>query len=206
MLDGPAENPLKGLYLTRIYRDEPFRVVSDLPKDEAIAICSKFAPGRRMADKLGDQEAYMEGRIETENWLRSSAANAGVDIRKQNPVYFCLTTEPQEGKAQHGMKAISIPAEKFDLSCCSFTYGDSMGNHTTVLPEGVQPHPLQGAVLNAEQTAQAIKSFGLQGDYINGGRYIEVQVWANPAEATTMDLKTITAAAPARPLSSSSTP
>jgi len=199
------ECPLKGLYLTRVYREEPFRVVSDMPKAEAVAICSKFAP-QRHCGKKGDQEAYMEGRIETENWLRESAASVGVDIRKQNPVYFYLTAEPPETTLPDGKKTISFPAEDFDLSCCSFTHGDSMGNHTAKLPEGVEPHPLQNAVLNAAQTAQAIKSFGINGDYINGGRYIEVQVWADPREAAGLTAATTpVTSAPARALNSSST-
>jgi hypothetical protein len=197
MPDSSVPNPLQGLYLTRLYREgsEPFEVVTDKPKTEAIALCSKFASQRRVGDKVGDQAAYIEGRIETENWLRAGAQSAGVDIRKQNPVYFCLTTEPQTVGPHTGLKAISIPADQFDLSCCSFTYGDSMGNHTVKLPEGVEPHPLQNAVLNAEQAAQAIKSFGLGSDYIKGGRYVEIQVWANPAEAA--GLKTQGAATPA---------
>jgi hypothetical protein len=174
-------HPLKGYYLTRVYHEgaDPFQVISDLSMEAAAEMCAKVAPHRRVAGKKGDHHAYMQGRLETEDWLRENASAVGVRIDKQNPVYFTLTREPQEDKAPAGRKVISIPAEQIDLSCCSFTYGDSM-NRTSSSPQGFQPHPLEGTVLNAVQAAAAITSIGIKGDYLNGGRYFEVQMWANP--------------------------
>ena len=178
-----TDHPLKGLYLTRHYREgsDPFAVISDLPRETAIELCTKFASQRRVGDGSGGQAAYFDGRIETENWLRESAQNAGVEIKKQNPVYFTLTTDDQTLKAHDGMKAVSIPAEQADLKSCSFTFGDSMGNRTSNAPPE-SAHPLQDAVLNAGQAAKAIATYGIAGDYLNGGRYIEVQMWAQPDE------------------------
>ncbi len=179
-----ADSPLKGLYLTRLYnaKSDPFAVVSDLPRDQAVILCADVAPWRRVGDGSGGQEAYFDGRVETENFLRDSARAAGVDIKKQNPIYFTLTAEDQTDKAPQGMKAVSIPAEQADLKSCSFTFGDSMGNrHVHEKPETT--HPLQDAVLNARQIAMVVAKEGLPGDYIKGGRYIEAQMWtAPPAE------------------------
>ena len=180
-----ADHPLKGLYLTRLYHPgtDPFAVISDLPRAEALELCSKVAPHRRVGDGSGGQEAYLDGRIETENWLRESAKNAGVEIAKQNPIYFTLTAEDQTDKAPNGMKAVSIPAERVNLKSCSFTFGDSMGNRTSNAPPDAA-HPLQDVVLNVAQAATLIASNGIPGDYIKGGRYIEVQMWAQPGAET----------------------
>ena len=183
-----ADHPLKGLYLTRLYHEgcDPFAVVTDQPREQALETCSKFAPWRRVGDGEGGQEAYLDGRIETENLLRESARNAGVDIKKDHPVYFTLTTEDQTDKAPNGMKAISIPAEQVNLKNCSFTFGDSMGNRTSNAQKEAA-HPLQDAVLNADQAAKAIQTYGIPGDYIKGGRYIEVQMWAQPQAAENLN-------------------
>ena len=195
-----ADHPFKGLYLTRLYHEgcEPFAVVTDLPRDEALAYCEKFAPWRRVGDGAGGQEAYLDGRIETENWLRMSAQSAGVDIQKQNPIYFTLTAEDQKDKAPEGMKAVSIPVNSAILKYCSFTIGDSMGNRTSNAPQEAA-HRLQDVVLNAAQAATVIDADNIPGDYIKGGRYVEVQMWVRPsAEDTTP------ATAPASPAAKAS--
>jgi hypothetical protein len=176
-----ADSPLKGWYLTRVYQEgaAPFEVVTDKPRGEAVGLCSKFAGHRQVAGHPDDQEAYMDGRIETENWLRDSAKAAGVDIRKQNPVYFTLQQYPHRDEdLKPGKRAVSIPATQADLSACSFTYGDSVGNRTSTSSEG--PGPLDGVVMNAQQIARLLETTKVEGDYIKGGRYIEVQMWAVP--------------------------
>lgn len=192
-----AEHPLKGLYLTRHYngQSDPFEVITDKPFDEAVALASKFAGKRYVNGRKDDQEHYMRVRLETEDWLRSNAEALGIDIRKQHPVYFVLTTEPQEDKAKNGMKAVSFPAEQFDLSCCTFTYGDSMGNRNT--PDGEAPNPLAGRVMDAKGASDAIKAHGMPGDYISGGRYMEIQIWAHPPDAVLPAAKASTPTAPA---------
>jgi hypothetical protein len=175
---------------------DPFAVVTDKPREEAVTLCSKFAGHRQVAGHPGDQEAYMDGRIETENWLRDSARAVGVDIRKDNPVYFTLQKYPHRDEdLKPGKKAISIAAEQVDLSTCSFTYGDSVGNRTSTSREG--PGPLDGTVMNAQQIAKVLETMPVDGDYIKGGRYIETQMWETPA------LPTAPAAKPAVKASSS---
>lgn len=198
-----ADYPLKGLYLTRLYHEgcDPFAVVTDLPREQALEYCAKYAPWRSVGDGSGGQEAYLDARIEVENLLREAARNAGVEVRKQHPIYFALTPDDQTNKAPDGMRAVSIPAEHADLKNCSFTFGDSVGNRTSNAPPEAA-HPLQDAVLNAGQAAKAIATYGLQGDYIKGGRYIEVQMWAVPQTAT----PPANAAKPAVKIRSSATP
>jgi hypothetical protein len=194
-----ADPPLQGYYLTRVYREGsgPFDVVTDKPRAEAVALCSKFASHRQVAGHPGDQEAYMDGRIETENWLRTSAQAVGVDIRRDNPIYFTLQKYPHRDEdLKPGKKAISIPVEEVDLSTCSFTYGDSVGNRTSTSREG--PGPLDGVVMNATQIAKLLETTKVDGDYFKGGRYIEAQMWETPAPESAS-----TAAKPAVKTSSS---
>ncbi len=176
-----GENPLKGYYLTRVYKDDdPFTTVMDLFRADAVAMCEKLAPNRHV-DTPG-QAAYLEEREEVENWVRESAKAVGVDIKEKNPIYFALTTEPE--KSTPGRHVISIPADQIDLSRCSFTFDDSFNNYSFVETHGeksgVDPHPMHGVVLNADQAAKAIKKYGVLGHYDDKRRYIEVQMWDRP--------------------------
>ncbi|MBI1214365.1 MAG: hypothetical protein GC185_00935 [Alphaproteobacteria bacterium] len=173
----PDDSPLAGYYLTRVYHGnaEPFAVVTDQQAATAVEFCSKFAPCRSVGDGSGGQEAYLDKRREVEDWLRQTARQEGIDIRKQNPVYFTLTKEPQDSTLNDGRKVLSIPAEQIDLSVFSFTVGDSMGNFLG--PER-DDHPLRLAVLTARQVEKIVEKEGVSSDYLKGGRYIEVQMWA----------------------------
>jgi hypothetical protein len=201
----------KDLYLTRLYHEgsDPNASVLKLPREEAIKKCEELAPWRRYGGKEG-QEAYLDGRIETENLLRESARNAGVDIKEPHALYFTLTAEDQTKMAPAGKKILSIPVEKANLKNCSFTFGDSMGNRTPGAPTDAA-HPLQDVVMNADQIAKVVAKEGIPGDYLKGGRYIEVQMWADipaeytkPAAEVTVAPVTAAPATPAKPVAKSS--
>jgi hypothetical protein len=178
------KNPLKGYYLTRVYKgDDPFMTIMDLFREDAIAMCRKKTPYRRANMRKDDDPiaAYYDERLATENWLRENARTAGVDIKAQHPIYFALATKPEP--ADSGRNAVSIPAEEVDLSNCSFTFDDSFINYACVEKRAYdsEEHPLRGVVLNAEQAAAAVKKFGLLGTYDKGSRYVEVQMWSRPS-------------------------
>lgn len=183
---------LEGWYLVRAYHKdaEPFAVLTDVLRENMAEICEKVAPVRTPG--LAEDYDYMEERREVENWLRESAKAGGVDIRKENPVYFALTRDPEAfasymqkpmpGYPQRAdREVIVIPASEADLSACSFTYDDSFGSHSAISGEdqGVSRHALHGIVFNAKQMTEALKIHGEPGS----PRYIEVQMWDKPSIA-----------------------
>jgi hypothetical protein len=188
-----SDNELDGYYLVRAYNPdaEPFAVLTDL-RENAADVCKKARPGIG-AEKDYD---YMKERAEVENWLRGGARAIGVDIRKENPVYFVLTRDPEAyaGYARRPMsgnserakkKVIAIPASEIDLSACSFTFDDSFPSYK--ISRGLPlngcagpRHPMNGLILNAKQTLTALKTYGepkTDGMPHGAFRYIEVQMW-----------------------------
>jgi len=196
-----SNNELDGYYLMRAYHKDadPCAVVSDLLRENAADVCEKIVPWRW---KSGGHD-YIEKRITVENWLRENARTIGVDMRKENPVYFSLTVDPEylsswlyHAKAFSGMKVVAIPASEVDLSICSFTYGDSFEVHRNAVAvaqyDPLDPlrdrslqwpydYSLSRTVLNAEQLPEGIKFCGEPHPLT--GRYIEVQMWDKPSMA-----------------------
>ncbi len=185
-----SENPLKGYYLTRVYTQDgnPFQTVMDLVREEAAALCKRVTPNRRVGgavEEADQQIAYIDARVGVEDWARESAKAVGVEIKKEHPIYFTLTAEPETSAP--GRKVISIPAENIDLSCCSFTYGDSFNNSPKASPAAPPgkpttaiPDSLHGTVFNAVQMKKVVEKYGVPGIYEKGQNYIEVQMWARP--------------------------
>ena len=186
---------LDSYYLVRVYHEDadPFAVLTDL-RENLADICTIARPEvvRSLAE---DGYDYMAERKEVEDWLREGARAGGVDIRKETPVYFVLTRDPeafannyrrQRGSGVSDRKAIIIPASEMDLSACSFTYDDSFPGHKVSqgipLRGGLEPHPLSGIIFNARQMAEALKIHGEpKTDVPSGFRYIEVQMWDKPS-------------------------
>jgi hypothetical protein len=190
-----GNNGFEGYYLVRAYHPDadPFAVLSDLLRENIVDVCEKARP-EIVQSLVKDGYDYMEERREVETWLREGARAGGVDIRKENPVYFALTRDPiafannyRRARDPHksDRNAIIIPASEMDLSACSFTYDDSFPGHKVSrgvpLRGGLQPHPLCGVVFNAPQMAEALKTYGEPKPAVPGGfRYIEVQMWDRP--------------------------
>ncbi len=194
--DSGAGNQSKwsGYYLIRSYHKDagPYDVVTDLSSDEAIATCESKEPGRgreeqTAADGTRDQNGYMQMRIKTENWLRENAREAGVDMQKQNPVYFAFTREPERftetmAKRRQDTKTVIFRAEELDLSNWSFTMDDHFfadhdnGAEGTKELSGFSPHPLHGRVLSAEQLLAAIEEHGYPENEMTHN--FEAQMWA----------------------------
>jgi hypothetical protein len=193
-MSGKDKNDLDGWYLVRAYYKDapPFAVLTDL-RENAEDICKKVRTGIGAAKDYD----YMKERAETETWLQQGAQAAGVDIRKEHPVYFVLTRNPEAyanwalkpmpGNSQRAERKIMIiPASEVDLSTSSFTYDDSFPSHQVSLGiplrSGLKPGPLDGIIFNAQQIAEAVKIYGEPKPPVPGGfSYIEVQMWDKPS-------------------------
>jgi hypothetical protein len=191
---------LDGYYLVRAYYEgaDPFAVVTDMPCEKLTDIFKKATPERVEGPNRGcDDYDYMERRTEIENWLRDGARAIGVDIRKENPVYFALTRDPEafardfrwgvDASLRSERKFIVIPVSEVDLSTCTFTHDDSFISHKVFAGRlGSVPHPLQGIVFNTQQIVEALKTYGEPGEL----RYIEAQMWDRPSAAVKAAAKT----------------
>lgn len=163
------KNELEGWYLVRAYVDaDPFATVMDLPREEALDVYKKIAPA--VLENLAKGHDNLKSRQKFENGLREKARVSGVDIRKENPVYFVLTRDPQAAGATlqpmanvADKKVIVIPASVVNLSTCSFTYA----------PHRDVPHAIDEAFCNAQQIAEVVKTY----DEPAVGRAITVQMW-----------------------------
>lgn len=194
MSDEEISNKLQGYFLVRGYHKDasPYAIVTDLSMEEAVALCEAVEPERGM-DELSeegvrDQDGYMQRRIQTENWLRDAARASGVDMAKDNPVYFAFTREPERftdtmNARRPDTKIVIFPAHELDLSTWSFTMDDhffaaldSDAAQEGVL-DGYESHPLHRKVLSASELVAAIDEYGYPEDEFKHN--FEAQMWAD---------------------------
>jgi hypothetical protein len=185
-----SQNPLAGYYLIRGYAKDQDCLSSlmDLPPDEAVAAMKKIHPTRGIgpADQDGNrpQKKYYADRKTTDDWLRENAGGtAGVAMERKNPTFFALTKDPDglvKKMSAAGHDLLVVAAQDADLSRWSFTFDDSMGSFLSTRGQSVflpDKHPMHGKVLNAQQLAAAIETYGTaQSD--GGTRNIEAQYWS----------------------------
>jgi len=150
----------------------PFATVMDLSREEALDVYKKVAPV--VVDNLAKGKDHLKQRKDIENWLREGARASGVNVRRENPVYFALTRDPEAvGAVLQPMsnaadkKVIVIPAVDADLSVCSFTYA----------PHRDVSRTMDEVICNAQQIAEIVKTY----DERAWGRCIAVQMWDKPA-------------------------
>gem|GEM_PF-1087768 len=173
---------LQGWYLLRAFSNAPgvgcMDSLMDLPEKDAIKTMEQIHPhrGSGPADENGNrpQAAYYAERKEADDWLRRSAAElAGVQMERQNPVFFAFTndldTVLHAMMKDGGSDILVVPVEKADLSKFTFTFGDSMGNH--LLLQGKEAflsarHDMNGQVMNARDLAEALQKHGAGPDGI----------------------------------------
>ena len=176
-----TDQPLAGYYLAHRHHPDlaPLRSIMDMPREEALLIVTAFA-GKSV--EAGDEDAvriakYYDRRLTVESWLRDAAMAQGVVMRARHPLYFKLAnTAMINNTAGH----LALPVEDVDLSCCSFTIGDSFCNHRYVESRGadfytITPHDFMGQVMPLRDTALALA--GLEALGSRRDDYIEVQMW-----------------------------
>jgi hypothetical protein len=172
-------NEWDGWYLVRAYHKDadPFVTVMDLPREEVLDIYKKIAP--IVVENLAKGNDQLKKRREFENWLREGARTSGVDVRKENPVHFVLTRDPEAyaGAVLQPMpdapqlaerKIIVIPVSEANLSACSFTYA----------PHRDVSRSVDDVLCNAKQIAEVLKT---SGGLDATGRYIRAQMWDRPS-------------------------
>jgi len=118
-------------YLTYYYSldKEPFRSLSELPDDEAIAIMESLADDTPYGERFKDPEQYLQNRKDTEAWVRRAFIAKGGKPKDAFPIAMVLRSSSWLVKAapdpaEHG--EIRIPLSILTHDDVSFTYPDSM--------------------------------------------------------------------------------
>jgi len=118
-------------YLTHYYikGTPPFRSLSTLPDDNALALMQALYDETLFGARFRDPLQYLHDRQRTEQWVRSEFIVKGGRPQEPYPIYMALGSSPWLVKAvpetpQHG--EIRIPLAVFQEGDVSFTYPDSM--------------------------------------------------------------------------------
>jgi hypothetical protein len=170
---------------------EPFRSLSDLPDEEALALMrSLYRPGAVYWDRFADPAAYLQARRQVEAWLRQEFIAKGGEPREPYPVYMVLGRTLWLQTAVNALtlattSEIAVPLALFTAADISFTYPDSMvsamlaheQNPAYYLPEmhgRLFTLPEMLAILAERSLPGETWGNTLPGDWAN---YIEAQVW-----------------------------
>lgn len=117
-------------YLTHYYQKgtPPFRSLSALPDDEAIALMEALYDETVLFMRFKDPAGYLRARRQTEQWVREEFIAKGGRPEASYPVYMVLGSSPwivrHADPATHG--EIRIPLSALTEQDVSFTYPDSM--------------------------------------------------------------------------------
>ena len=118
-------------YLTHYYikGTPPFRSLSTLPDDNALALMQALYDETLFGARFRDPLQYLHDRQRTEQWVRSEFIVKGGRPQEPYPIYMALGSSPWLVKAvpetpHHG--EIRIPLAVFQEGDVSFTYPDSM--------------------------------------------------------------------------------
>jgi hypothetical protein len=169
-------------YLTRYYQkgEYPFLSLNDLPPEEANRVklthCKKNGIGDFYA-----QDDYLTHRRAIEKWIYDRLIELGGRPSDRVPVYMTLGESP-EGKydiraeVQKNAEALRIPLREIDLSAVTFTYPDSMYEHTVDTDGNIVSSRRTNTprVYTCEELPSVIEKYRIYENY----RYnIEAQVW-----------------------------
>jgi len=123
------EHPLKGKWILHYFDGgEPWRSISDLPEDEALAINAKTGKKSGVCSVTG-KEKYYQDRLQVEAWDRTQHINRGGCVDSLNPVYAILSDVEIPEKPYRPGNCIAIPAEHIPVEFLSLTFGDSFPNY-----------------------------------------------------------------------------
>lgn len=177
-------------YLTHYYikGTPPFRSLSTLPDDNALALMQALYDETLFGARFRDPLQYLHDRQRTEQWVRSEFIVKGGRPQEPYPIYMALGSSPWLVKAvpetpHHG--EIRIPLAVFQEGDVSFTYPDSMLSRwfgTDKPAEYYQPD-YHGKVFTRSEILAIVAARGLpeEGweprlpDHL--APYIEAQVW-----------------------------
>jgi hypothetical protein len=180
-------------YLIHYYRtgSEPFRSLSGLPDEDAIEIMRRlYVPGSVIWERFKDPADYLEGRRQTEAWLRREFIRLGGRPQEQYPVYMVLgrsrwVERMADPATLATTSAIQVPLSILGEGDVSFTYPDSMVTYFLELrqdPDIYQPG-YHGRVFTLSQIRKIVDEKGLPEEgwvtktAADVAHYVEAQVW-----------------------------
>ena len=177
-------------FLTHYYArgTPPFRSLSTLPDDEALALMTALYADTLFGARFKYPLQYLHHRQSTERWVRSEFITRGGQPREPYPIYMVLGSSPWIVRAapdtpNHG--EIRIPLAVFDEGDVSFTYPDSMISHEFGIEQPVEYYQpdYHGKVFTRSEILAIVAARGMpeEGweprlpDHL--APYIEAQVW-----------------------------
>lgn len=138
----------RSTFITHYYRrgTPPFRSLSLLPDDQAIAVMRLLADDTPFGERFKDPEGYLSNRRRSEKWVRETFILKGGNPILDYPIYFVFGESnwlKRNSPDRNFHQEIRIELDVFAEGDVSFTYPDSMisfwlGNDTTsdyYLPE-----------------------------------------------------------------------
>jgi len=116
-------NDTKHLYHYYEKTCEPFRTITALPFDEALAALTTWREDNPSTG-LTTAEWYLNRRYNMEKTVRDKFIAIGGKPIRTAPVYFTLGANKGMNTWYNNPAYIKIPVSEFDLDTVSFTYGD----------------------------------------------------------------------------------
>jgi hypothetical protein len=170
---------------------EPFRTLSALQEEEAVAIMqSLYVPGSIFWERFEDPLAYLRLRKQIEQGIRQTFMAKGGIPRDAHPIYMafgrtCWMQTGLDAVTLATTAEIEVPLALFRECDVSFTYPDSMVSYFLAMEKDAEYYlpAFYGKVFTLPEICSIVKSSGLPGgtwgNKLPGStpNYIEAQVW-----------------------------
>lgn len=159
----------------------PFRNLSDLPFDEALALMEQIKQERPTSQCASRHDKYVPYRRNCETILRTEFAKKNGRMERFAPHYMVVEHSPWLSTWFENVDYLRIPIEEFDTTTLSFTYGDSMPTFSPTVNDGKE---YRHKLYTYPEILNVIEKYGLPQDWNDDGahgpeRYIEVHVWSD---------------------------
>lgn len=170
---------------------EPFRSLSALPDEEALALMRRFyQPDSVYWNRFEDPAGYLQARRQVEAWLRQAFIARGGQPQEMHPVYMVLGRTSWMDAALNAATlattcAIEVPLSLFTAADISFTYPDSMVSAMLAADKDPRYYlpEFHGQVFTLAEMLAIIEERGLPGEMWGNNlpgswaNYVEAQVW-----------------------------
>lgn len=171
------------MYLYHYYEKSlaPFLNISELTSDEAEAVLNAVRQSRPNSQCAQRPPEYVRYRRSCEEILRTEFRKKGGRTERSIPHYMTLGHSPWLSTWFDDCACIKIPAEEFDMSTVSFTYGDSMPTFSPKITDGRE---YRKKLYTYDEILGIIAKYGMPQDWNDDGshgpeRYIEAHVWSD---------------------------
>lgn len=180
-------------YITHYYEEErgPLKSVSILEKDAAREVIRQIT-ARNEGFSNNRPPAYIDWRMDVENWLREEFINKGGVPKRKHPHYFILGECDWLLSWYKNGRALKKELKNMDPSQLTFTYPDSMVSFQLHQFHVLKNNPIfkesdhreyHGKVFLFNELQSTVEKYGLpkaeliDGKPVNSEMYIEVQIW-----------------------------